>query len=250
MSTGNTNSDFIACRNCGCLFKGSYCSDCGQPSDTRRIDFKFILEEIKKLLLKFDSGFFYTLKELTLAPGKTVKSYLEGKRIQHVRPLTFLILLAGIYSFLYHYFDINIFTASASDSPVSSQEMNSHYDRNYSLIQILMVPLYALASMMAFPKGIYNFYEYLILNAYLSGHRIFFNIVLFPFAYLVNETEYVMMFVNINLVIGLLYHLWAYSQIFDSLSKGSVFMRAVLVNLYMFLFMFILLAISIYLGFI
>ena len=37
-----------------------------------------------------------------------MREFLNGKRVKHFKPMSFVILLAGIYGLLSHYFDINL----------------------------------------------------------------------------------------------------------------------------------------------
>ena len=56
-----------------------------------RIDSAYLWNEIRSVL-NFDKGLFYTIREILLRPGLTVKHFLYRDRSQLVRPLVFIIL--------------------------------------------------------------------------------------------------------------------------------------------------------------
>jgi recombinational DNA repair protein RecR len=84
-----TKRELIECKNCGHKYEGYYCSICRQSADTSRITWKEIIEHFLSVVIDVDKGFFYTVKEMLIRPGKTISDYLQGKRIDHFNPLMF-----------------------------------------------------------------------------------------------------------------------------------------------------------------
>ena len=85
------------CSNCKQELSGKFCSACGSPAVVKRIDRKYITEEISGVL-NFDKGLFYTIKELCLRPGATVNKFINGDRKRLVKPIIFLVICSLIFS--------------------------------------------------------------------------------------------------------------------------------------------------------
>lgn len=41
----------VICKNCKQHFKGHYCNNCGQPAETRKLDFHFLIHDIQHGLM-------------------------------------------------------------------------------------------------------------------------------------------------------------------------------------------------------
>jgi hypothetical protein len=91
----------ITCKNCNNLFEGHYCNNCGQPGNTHRITWHEMSHYLTHAFFHTDKGFFYTIKELLLRPGYTIKDYIDGKRVKHFNPFLFLIIIGGITTYLF-----------------------------------------------------------------------------------------------------------------------------------------------------
>lgn len=74
------------CANCNNAVKGNFCTECGQSIKVSRINIFNVIEELQFSFLHINKGIVYTVKELLLRPGYTIKSYLSGKRIQYFKP--------------------------------------------------------------------------------------------------------------------------------------------------------------------
>ena len=96
------------CKNCGSPVKSRFCSDCGQPASTHRISGHFLWHDIQHGILHVDKGILFTAKELFTRPGHSIREFLQGKRVKHFKPISLVIILAGIYGFLSHYFHIDL----------------------------------------------------------------------------------------------------------------------------------------------
>jgi len=50
------------CKNCEYKFKGKFCNICGQSSNVRKVNFKYLLDEIPNSVFQFNRGFLLQLK--------------------------------------------------------------------------------------------------------------------------------------------------------------------------------------------
>lgn len=215
----------ITCKNCNHRFEGNFCNSCGQSSHTHDINLHYIAHEIQHGIIHVDRGFFFTIRELFTRPGNSIREYIEGKRVDHFKPLAFLLILSTIYAFLSHTLGDNSFLENfitgfrsvpdnkgSKVSYVAVDWMLTHY----AYTNLLLIPVSSLASYIAFKKSKYNYFQHIVLNAFVSGQTTLFYTVYIFVTYFIgkNKHEYILDYVEI--IIGFLLTLWTYSQFFDS----------------------------------
>jgi len=226
------------CKNCNQTFTGNYCNNCGQPAKTHKLDFHFLWHDIQHGLLHIDRGIFYSAKELFTRPGHSIREFIEGKRINHFKPISLIVILATIYGVLYHNSHIHLMT-SPNNSELNLNEFNEWAATHFAWITLATVPLYTIGTYICFRKQNYNLIEYLILNTFKGSQRLFAHIALFPLLYYYNDTPHITTITSINYVIDLILIFWTNIQFFNKLTKTKAFLLSVLSHI-IFLIMFIL----------
>ena len=93
------------CKNCKKEINGNFCSNCGQSASLKRIDGHYIIHELEHVL-HFERGILYTIKELFINPGQTIRNYLSENRSRLVKPVIFIIVASLIYTLIDHFFHI------------------------------------------------------------------------------------------------------------------------------------------------
>lgn len=93
------------CKNCVSKIHGNYCAQCGHAAKLKRIDGHFVLHEIEHVL-HFEKGLFFTIRELLIRPGKSVREYISQNRNRLVKPIIFIIVTSLIYTLMEHFFHI------------------------------------------------------------------------------------------------------------------------------------------------
>lgn len=68
------------CKNCQNTITENFCGNCGQKR-FKRIDKKYVFDEIQYLALHTNKGFFYSIKKILRNPGKTAKEFIHFKHI-------------------------------------------------------------------------------------------------------------------------------------------------------------------------
>jgi Protein of unknown function (DUF3667) len=163
------------CKNCNHTFQGNFCSNCGQKATTHDIDFKFIVHEVPHSALHLNKGIFFTIKEMSTRPGKTIKEYIDGKRVNHFPPLTYLLILTSTFIFIkslqfaFGYREIAVKRTS---------EFDQFLDKNILFVFLLLVPFYALIYKLFHLKFRFNYWQLLVAQTFVIGHVIF--IMLIP----------------------------------------------------------------------
>jgi hypothetical protein len=161
------------CTNCVENVTLHYCPSCGQKK-YRRIDKKYLIEEIQYTLLHVNKGFLYSVKSLLPNPGKTAREYIEGKRVNHYKPILMAVVTSGVYAFLsMKLIDPSaIYAQSVNNDQQAAQDVKGisefmlHY---WNLITLALIPLFAMLTRFVFRKQAENYFEHIVMNAYLQS---------------------------------------------------------------------------------
>lgn len=239
----------IICKNCSEVYSGKFCNNCGQPASVKRLSWKYTFNEIRTGFVNYDKYKLLTIKDLFIKPGDTIREFIDGKRINHYKPFSLLLVVASLSLLLHHQFNIQLF--SPADSYDSDAEKNafmylySWLESHFSIATLLTLPLYSVGSFIAFKNEGYNFTEHLVLNTYLAVQRLIVGIAAFPLMYIYNGMPEISYINRLLLIIyfGLL--VWGYSQFFNKLSFKSSFLRTMLSYIiFILLFVSLILTIS------
>lgn len=225
-----------SCKNCNNNYNGNFCNICGQSSHTQKINFQYVLHEIQHSILHVDSGIFYTIKELFLRPGNSIREFIEGKRIKHFKPAAFVIILSLIYSFLEHKIDKITFIEDGLLGIVEGANYDdNHNDKEYKIFEwfihhysytvLFLIPVFSLASFLAFKKSKYNYFEHLVLNNFLFGQITLIFILTIPLSLIFSNNYNVEI---IRIVLAVIFAFWAYFQFFNSIRKFARILNTVL----------------------
>ena len=104
----------MVCKNCENEFNGNFCNNCGQKSNTRKINYNYLIEEISNNVFQVHRGIFFTVKELSYRPGHSIREFLNGKRKQHFKPVGFVLITSALYVFTSLLFNENTFSQQAT----------------------------------------------------------------------------------------------------------------------------------------
>ncbi|WP_260208920.1 DUF3667 domain-containing protein [Elizabethkingia anophelis] len=177
------------CNSCGTVVNGNYCTECGQKK-FKRIDHTYVIDEVKSFAFYTEKGFFYSVKNIILNPGKTARKFLEGDRIHHYKPFALTMVLSGISILLSSFLnlkDIMENAIKASNQNVSDKFVDTYttsFISYFTFIMLAMIPFFSLLTKIAFRKWGQNYYEHLVMNAYFQCfYTIALIIIFYPFYY-------------------------------------------------------------------
>lgn len=213
----------ITCKNCGNLFEGNYCNQCGQSAKTKRINYEFLWEDIQHGLLHYDKGIGYSLKKLFEKPGYVISDYIEGKRVNHFRPISMVIIVATIYALIYHLLDLNHRSAIDESSGAVLEKIFEHY---YWFV-VATIPVYTFTTYLMFKKTGYNFYEIIIFEAFKTSQRLGVHILFLPVLYFVKDESGFNIITNILFLIDFILIFWTNKQFFNKITAKEVFLRSI-----------------------
>jgi ribosomal protein L37E len=162
------------CVHCSQNINENFCSNCGQKR-YKRIDRKYIWDEIQYTLVHVNKGFLYSVKSIIKNPGKTAREYIAGDRVSHYKPLSLAFVLASISALI----SINVVKLSQNmetvmvDAKLNStfmQETMQYINKYNSYIMLLFVPIVAVFTKFVFRKWGNNYYEHIVMNAIGVAH--------------------------------------------------------------------------------
>lgn len=179
----------ILCQHCNSDINANFCSNCGQKR-FKRIDKKYVYDEIQYVLIHTNKGFLYSVKNIIKNPGKTALNFILGDRVSHYKPLLLAFLLSSISGFLSYKV---LKMEHVMSEYFSTQHMNSAFMNDMmsflssytSFIYLLLIPIFALCTKISFSNWGHNYYEHVIMNSYIvSFYNIFSVIIVYPILYI------------------------------------------------------------------
>ena len=219
------------CQHCKEVIIGSFCSNCGQKK-FKRIDKKYISDEIQYTLLHTNKGLLYSVKNVVVNPGKTAREYIDGDRVNHYKPILLVFVLSGVSTFLsfkvLHLNEVmaDYFSRQHMNSKLMADMMSFMSSYN-SILMLLLIPAFALTTKLAFRKWGHNYYEHIVMNAYILSFYTLASIVLvYPIMFVFRHSPNV--FFNITQVSFLLVPailVWFFKGFYKEKPLKSIILR-------------------------
>lgn len=160
----------MKCKNCNSQVNQKFCPNCGRASQLKRIDWNYIKDEVRSVFY-FDKGIFYTIKELLIRPGKSLREYLTEDRTKLLKPIIFVIITSLAYTL------VNSLLQVEEQLVDFNEELNATVtgsilrwiQGNYGYASILMSVFIAFFMKLFFRKTDYNYYETLVSVLFIMG---------------------------------------------------------------------------------
>lgn len=217
------------CKNCGTHFEASFCFNCGQKA-YKKIDKKYIIDELQYTLVHTNKGFLYSLKKIIANPGKTAREFIEGNRVNHYKPIGMLFILSTVSSFIA--FKVlkmgevmgKYYNSQALSSPFM-QDVGGVTQSYSSFFMLLLVPVFAACTSLILKKWGHNYYEHVIMNVYVLSASTILTIMFWsPIMYFFRDTP--ASFLNISYIsmIGmLLMYFWFFKGFYAEKSSKEIY---------------------------
>lgn len=232
------------CQGCNTELAGNYCTNCGRPNQLTRIKGRYILSEIS-LVLNFNKGIFYTIKELILRPGKNIQEFIMNDRKRLVKPIVFIIICSLIYTLVQQLlnFEDGYVNYDGNENSATTK-IFAWVANNYGYANILMAIFIAIWIKILFRKYDYNFFEILILLCFVMGVG-----MLIYTCFGIIESFAPINGLKIGGVIGFLYAAWGIGQFFDKKKVFNYFKGFISYVLGMLMFSFAALGLGVLIDF-
>jgi hypothetical protein len=124
------------CKSCGNVFTGSFCNLCGEKILTRQDkSFKIVVNNAFRAITSVDSQFLKTLWLVLTNPGFLSRDFANGKRVNHLSPMSLFFVLNLIYFFfpLIQLFNASLNTQLLSPAGGFYQSIIAHKIVNMNL---------------------------------------------------------------------------------------------------------------------
>ena len=222
------------CQNCQTLIVNNFCDNCGQKK-FKKIDKKYITDEIQYTFLHTNKGLLYSLKNVIKNPGKTAREFIDGNRVNHYKPILLVFLLSGISTFIsfkiIHMNELmmDFYTRKhmISDFMIDYVNFTTSYN---SVVMLLMVPIFAITTRLAFRKWGHNYYEHVVMNAYiLSFYTLFIIFIISPILYLTRDNMEIFNYISMASMLTVPFILvWFFKEFYNDKPTNSVVGRSIL----------------------
>lgn len=228
----------MTCKNCGREAAGNYCSHCGQSTRVGRLNGRNFINEVTESVFQVNRGILFTVKALSVRPGKSIREFLQGKRKKHFKPVAYTLVFSTVYFLLsratgentWLFELISGFMDGLNDNGKTVETPAAVYwvSRNYAYAMLLLIPVFSLASLIVFPRGV-NYIEHIVLNAYVTGHQaLIYSVFLLSYSF-VDHYEW------LTFIFSITYAFWVYGQFFGG-NRVIIILRTALVY-FLYLFM-------------
>jgi hypothetical protein len=231
------------CLNCENTLQSDdqFCSHCGQDTYVHPITFAHFIHDATHFFTHADKGIFFLIRKLAHQPGIVAREYLSGKRKKYMSPLSFFLLMVGLFVFTLTTF--NTFeqpeayaemrqAAEETKDPIARErrlkkteraiQANRFMTKNSNFISLLLAtPLVSLIFFLFYRKSGYNYTEHLAVNFYFGGFSaLFFIFIIAPMVNLVNQPGFYLTAIGLFLLLEMLYRSFAYYQFMNK--KGMM----------------------------
>lgn len=154
----------MECKNCNTFFEGNFCNNCGQKSGVERFKITNLPGEFLHGFFHVHGGLIYTIKELFIRPGVTLRGYISGRRVDYFNPFTFLVLISLAGGFVYKWSGV---PDHLNENFLASVETVRFTGKYFSYRMLLTIPAYAVMCSIIYKSFKYNIAEHLIVNTFL-----------------------------------------------------------------------------------
>ncbi|MBL0055178.1 MAG: DUF3667 domain-containing protein [Chitinophagaceae bacterium] len=152
-----------------------------QPNN--RITIKRLIHEAWHTITHVEEGFWRTIIDLAIRPGKMIREYVRGHRKPYQKPFPFLFILTTLYALIIYWLH---FSEGGHHSEDITADFHSRFISNaryleakyYSWLHIGLLPFYGLISMVLFRQLKYNWAEWMVACCYIIS---FILILLIPY---------------------------------------------------------------------
>ncbi len=201
------------CLNCTASLEKNFefCPQCGQAANQHRLNLSHISHEVLHFFTHADKGILFLVKELFIKPGIVIREYIEGKRKKYYSPLSFFLVVIGLFVFVQTTFHpieaVNLSTVKEAVKHIPDKiererklaklnrvEKGSAFLAKYSnVINFVFTPIIALIFFLFYFRSGYNFTEHLVANLFITGiNALFFVFIVTPYSILARGTPYFM----------------------------------------------------------
>ncbi|WKK76741.1 DUF3667 domain-containing protein [Marivirga salinae] len=178
-------------------------------STLERIDGKYIWREFVSVLI-FEKGILFTIKELFVRPGDTIREFLHYDRSKLVKPISFLIFSSLVLIIIHNILGLKTDRAPQHFDSNGAMIALEWIEDNYEIVIILSGIFIGLWTSLFFIKSSFNIYEIFILVFFTTG---IVSLICTLFKIVESITGFESSY--LSLIIPLFYSTWAIGNFFN-----------------------------------
>lgn len=198
------------CLNCSHDVLENYCPHCGQSIKTRKIDNKTIFVDVPFSLINIDSGFGFTFMQVLMRPVETAKKYIAGKKMNHFRPVSFLLVLTSFSYLISRLLPSNEIPEAIDKNGIDMNFAARLVTEFPQLVVLLSLPVLAFGQFVAFRNRKESFAVHFYYITYLQA---FLTIVTFiPNIFLSTNIYYSIASIFFSSLAIILFYVFAYKN--------------------------------------
>lgn len=188
-----------------------------KSENLERIDGKYIWSEISSVL-NFDKGILYTIKELFLRPGDTVREFILFDRKRLVKPIVFVIFSSLLFLLAQQLLEFNTGGVPKNIENPGVIKAFEWLNENFGIVNIMLGIFIGLWIRLLFLKANFNIYEIFILVFFIIGIG---NLIFTFFGIVERSTGFENN--DVTSFVALIYSAWAIGNFFDKKKVSSYF---------------------------
>lgn len=245
------------CKNCNTSLEKTnmFCPECGAKIIRNRLTLKNLFAHFSETFLNYDNKFLVTCIDLIKNPVTVIDGYVNGVRKKHINPISFFAIslsLTGLSLFfiIKFYPEAMDFSKIAEsemlNNPASKKSMDkiSDFSLEYnSLIYALLIPAFALLSLIIFYKKKYNFTEHIVIYLYTMSlfaiTSIFISHIVLLFS-----VEYYFISSMSAYALAFIYHIYVLKTLFNESLSGMILKTVIF--LFLFFISYIIFSIALF----
>lgn len=234
----------ILCKNCDTTFLGNFCNNCGQRHiGNQRLQMKEVITDFFDNTFNIHKGFFFTLWNLFIKPGKVAQAYISGKRKSYINPTRFMVIGLALQTFIDYWFktpeiikqDDYFYFSFLSEAMNTSMEIwNVKLAVEYILLANLFnIVLFPFLLYLVFKPLKYNYTELLSTSFYFISTILF---IVMPFLFITKVLLNIYVTKEVIIIVFTSYLFWSYLSFFTSMKFSQRILRFfVTVVIFMFI---------------
>ncbi len=162
------------CKNCKADVHQKYCPHCGISAELPRINGQYIINEVAQVF-NFNKGILFTIREMVLRPGVSIRRYFHIDRNSLIKPTLFIIICSLMYSITQEFITGDSLSKNTETVNIDSStsllvdQLFDWIEKNFGYTLIFISVIISFWVKIFFKKSAYNFYEILMLVFFTMG---------------------------------------------------------------------------------
>jgi len=172
------------------------------------------------------------LKGLATRPGHSVREFLEGKRIQHGKIYSLLIIFLLVDNFILNHTHFQLSELNQDSGNIFNLLIDLRKS-NPKLFLLSIIPVQAVLTRLLFAGSGQNLIEHLYLNAYRTIGAFFISILFSISTAFTHDIKTLLMINTFLIIPRLMYDFWFYLQYFSTFpfSRFSLYLRSAIATI-------------------